>query len=89
MPYVTVDADVDVWDFWDDCSRSEKEELRDLVVEEFHLPTHDSAPSALDSLMVILGDGEDTIEARDFVHKVAEEVAYRLKVRDFSELVVK
>lgn len=87
MPYMTIDSDIDVDNFWDECSQSEREALKELVVEEFGLSTNPE--DTITALLRLFGEGADSTEARSFVRKVVEEVEYRLKTHDFSELIVK
>jgi hypothetical protein len=37
MPDFSTEIDIDVDEFWDECSKSEKKELIDLLVEEGHV----------------------------------------------------
>jgi hypothetical protein len=89
MPNMDIDVDVEVYDVFQESSEREREELRDLVCEYYDIPIPgvDISPAA--ALLNALGDRAEGAAAQAFVRQMVEELEYRLKIRDFSQPIVK
>ena len=72
---VDVDLDIEPKEFWDACNEDDKKELKDLVLDHFHLS--DNREYEFERLA-------DGIEAKELVRRTFEELEYKLKMRDFS-----
>ena len=84
MPYINFDEDVLVHpdDFFNECSSDEREELKELVYDYFHINHLLNSRTLTDA--VIDKVGADDLEAKDFIKRTIEEMEYKLKMRDFS-----
>jgi len=82
------DVEVDVREFFDACNSHEKDELKDLVTEEFDIDPllHKTLAHAVTSYIVTCVDGvsAEGVEAEDLIRRTCEELEWKLRNRDFS-----
>ena len=79
--YMRGDIEVSVSDFWDGCGSRERDELRDILVGEYKINVSDSLDMAVIRLVGSLAEGN---EAKDYIRKVAADLEWKLRNRDFS-----
>ena len=77
----TSDIEVMVDEFWDAADSLEKDELKELVMNEYGLNSMDSLDGTIINYMGSLAQDN---EAKEYIRRIAADLDWRLKIRDFS-----